>query len=304
VRTELGISQSTLDAHLASARRKLDVRKTIQAVLRFCEQTDAVRTENDTYRAGVAISADYSEAQIFLLDRLAECYTFIRSWNVFREHLSGFGVSVVNLGVIADPKGEADDRNWTLKLSLSDELVGLYRDAGGPSSDPIANSMHPAIRVASFDFEAIAGNGFAHLAPMQNFARAFMDHKLTRMLSISSVDQATRAPYGFYLMCADLGDREFKNDVEAHTPELVQTMELFWDHIQRRALLSDTPKLSIRERDSLQMVMRGFTVSEIAERIHVSQRSAEKFLAVTRNKLGARNNAQAVYRAMVFRALD
>lgn len=34
VRAELGIAQSTLNAHLASARRKLDARTTLQAVLK------------------------------------------------------------------------------------------------------------------------------------------------------------------------------------------------------------------------------------------------------------------------------
>ena len=41
----------------------------------------------------------------------------------------------------------------------------------------------------------------------------------------------------------------------------------------------------------------------MAERLNVSVRSAEKFLAGARSKLGARNNAQAVYRAMVYRVL-
>jgi DNA-binding NarL/FixJ family response regulator len=53
----------------------------------------------------------------------------------------------------------------------------------------------------------------------------------------------------------------------------------------------------------LQLVARGFAVAEIAERIHVSKRAAEQFLARARARLGARNNGQAIYRAMVYRAL-
>jgi len=51
------------------------------------------------------------------------------------------------------------------------------------------------------------------------------------------------------------------------------------------------------------LVARGFAVAELAERVHVSQRAAEQFLAGARIKLGARNNTQAIYRAIIYRAL-
>jgi DNA-binding CsgD family transcriptional regulator len=72
---------------------------------------------------------------------------------------------------------------------------------------------------------------------------------------------------------------------------------------ERTAPLADGPRLSRREREALELIVRGFAVAEMAKRLNVSVRSAEKFLARARSKLAARNTAQAVYRAMVYRAI-
>jgi DNA-binding NarL/FixJ family response regulator len=140
-------------------------------------------------------------------------------------------------------------------------------------------------------------------APVRRTATALIESHLNRMLSVNHRDPVTGAATGC-LFSFDVRDyHEFERLVAATGEELTRTTALFWDHVQRAKLLAEAPGLSRRQREALVLLARGYSLTQLAEELRVSVRAAEKLAAAARSKLGARTNAQAVYRAMVYRAL-
>ncbi len=61
---------------------------------------------------------------------------------------------------------------------------------------------------------------------------------------------------------------------------------------------SETPKLSVREREVLVLVARGFTSKEAAEQLHLSVKTVESYRSRFADKLGLRRRADLVRYAL------
>jgi DNA-binding CsgD family transcriptional regulator len=207
--------------------------------------------------------------------------------------------------VIADPTGHIACDNYSVWMSMPEEMVRLYFDMGGAMSDPVAHYIAHGTRPLIVDPEYVLEQIPRSLPErVYKLASALMDTRLNRQLAIPYKDPLTGAPTAMVYRF-DLHHRpEFEGAVVASSEELAQASALFWDHIQGAGFLSGVPGLSPREKESLRLLARGFNLAEAAEHIGVSLRSVEKFLAGARAKLHTRTNTQSLYRAMVYRALD
>jgi len=249
----------------------------------------------------------FSASQIAFLDRLAQCSCLTTAWQALHDHVAAIGVTAVNLGLLTNPDGIFGEKDYYYRSSLPDELTKLYYLAGGPRSDPIipyvAHGGAPVVRDPEGFWAQVKQFSEDLPASLLQFGEALIDFHLGCALCVPLRDADTGAPFCL-VFCFDRSSRvEFQEAVAEHERNLSELAQLFWAHLQSMRMLSGLPGLTAREREALMLVVRGFAVCEVAERMQVSGRSAEKFLAGARSKLGARNNAQAVYRAMVYRAL-
>lgn len=295
----LGISRSTLNAHLMSARRKLNARNTTQALLTLAK-TRTDRGHWNTYPMFGAINA----RQDALVERLAVSETFGDAWGALHDYAAPLGVVAVSLGVVADPTGTLDHRACSFWSSLPDELVRLYHAMGGVPADPVAPFVARARRPLIVDPDFGLGVVAEMPPPTLQMLTALLDSRLHRMVCIPQRDPATGAVVGLSFAFDFCSRSAFEATVAAVADELVITTAIFWEGVQRRRLLADTPGLSAREREALVLLSQGHTLAGAAERIGVSLRSVEKVLAGARTKLGSRTNAQSLYRAMVYRAFS
>jgi DNA-binding CsgD family transcriptional regulator len=298
----LGISRSTFNAHLMSARRKLGARNTTHALLMLARRRIPSRDMNG---GSVSEIRDLPARLVGLVDALQAAESFSEAWRSLHVYASELGITNVNVGVIAEPTGALDPDNWSVWMSMPEEMFRLYYDMGGALADPVAHYIGHGTRPLIVDPEYILEQAPRSLPPaMYRMAAALMDARLNRQLAIPYRDPMTGAPVGLVYRF-DLRRRpEFQAAVAALSDELNQAAAIFWDHIQRAAFLSGVPGLSPREKEALKLLARGFALAEAAEHIGVSLRSVEKFLAGARAKLHTRTNAQSLYRAMVYRALD
>ncbi len=293
----LEISKSTLNAHLASTRRKLGVRNTTQALL------VVVGERRGTCRQPAVADGPLNERQIALVDRLSRSERFVDAWLALHDYAETLGIFTINFWIVADPYAALDDHSCAMWSSIPDELLQIYREIGGMVTDPSGPHILSATEPLIIDPEFYLDSLKASPAPMQTMATAVIDARLNRMLSVSQRDPATGAAIGLVFSYGIRGPHEFERAVAATRGELTQTTAIFWDHVQRAALLAGAIGLSHREREALVQIARGYPPKHLAERMSVSLRAAEKFLARARAKLGAKTNAQAVYRATVYRAL-
>jgi DNA-binding CsgD family transcriptional regulator len=296
----LGISRSTFNAHLMSARRKLGVRSTMHALLMLAK----VRaTHPEAMNSVRPMPRGLNLRQTELADRLYRCGTFEDAWQALHNYAAPLGVVAVNFGVAADAVGGLDERGCSLWSSLPDELVGLYRAMGSIPADPAAQYVTIAKQPLIVDPEYGLGVTAEMPAPVVRMATALLDSRLNRMLCVPYRDPATGAAIALVFAFDLRRRREFEATVAALSDELIGTTAIFWDSLQRASLLADVPGLSGREREALILLSQGHSLAEAAERMRVSLRSVEKRLADIRSKLGTRTNVQSLYRAMVYRAL-
>jgi DNA-binding CsgD family transcriptional regulator len=294
----LGIARSTLDAHLMSARRKLGVRNTSQALLAFARNgADGGRRVGSAYRS-------LNEGQETLADELSRAGSFAEAWRALHVYAGRIGITSINFGLIADPAGTLDDESYSFWSSLPDELMQLYYAMGGAPNDPVARHVARAAGPIIADPDYLSGDLVATLTPaMRAMVDGLLDSHLNRQFCIPLRDPATGAAYCLNFAFDVRHRREFEAAIAEHAPELARTTAMFWQEVQRSRLIAGARGLTMRQREALTLLARGFTLSEMAEHMNISLRSVEKLLAGARARLGTKTNAQSVYRAMVYRSL-
>lgn len=62
----------------------------------------------------------------------------------------------------------------------------------------------------------------------------------------------------------------------------------------------DRPLLSVREREVLVLVAKGYSAKEVAQRTQLSPRTVEHHIENIRNKLRARNRAHIITKAVAY----
>jgi len=296
----LGISVSTFDKHLTSARRKLGVDSTIQALL-LCERARGMRdARHNRIEDEAAGMPDLSD---FVADLYAR-RTFDEAWQVMFGYARRLGTIAITSGVVAEPSGQLTNGARALRITWPDELTAMYSAMGGTKMDP----MVPAIihRTDSFfvDNESII-RGARDLLPRATlaFGETLLDRGMRYMVCQPGRDSATEAPVVVTFVLDPRATDTFRAP-QAEPRNMLRAMSsAFWAIVQRNRLLRDESGLTARQAEALTLAARGFSVAETAEHMAVSLRSAEKTLAGARDALGARTTAAAVYRAMVYRAM-
>jgi DNA-binding CsgD family transcriptional regulator len=301
VASNLGISVSTLHKHLFSARRKLGVRRTTQAVLLYAQTNTApLQQERPTDGAHGETPAlhDFAIA-------LEQCHTFDEAWNALRDHADRLGVSTMACGVVAEPPGMLTNGARAIKRLWPDYITEMYYAMGGERADPTIPYVVTHTNSAVMDTERILRTlGSDAPKPVLAFGEVLLDANFRFQLHQPFRDSVTGAP----LMTMFRIDSHAINDFRRNGRRMREAFRLmsaaFWDCVQSRGLLSSVPNLSSRQVEALRLAARGFSLAETAEHMGVSVRLAEKTLAAARKRLGARTTAAALYRAMVYRALD
>lgn len=292
VASRLDIRPATLNRHLLTARRKLGVHTTMQAVVKFIQPPTDPPAERSLEVS--ALEGNVSDGQTWLIDRIGACHSFEQAWQALHEYLEKFGVLGVTFGVIADPSGELDDAHCRLWSSFPLDLGEFYDQAGGIKADIVARHVGASTQAREFDVNL----GRSMMKDMGMF-EVMLDNGIERTVCLPARDPLTGAPFGFNLALSSRSAVEIK----AHYGELMRTMEMFWSAVQAKRLLAQSLGLTVVEREALGLAAGGCSVAEIALRQRVSRRAAEKTLSRIRCKVGARTTAEAVYRAMVYRAL-
>jgi DNA-binding CsgD family transcriptional regulator len=299
VASNLGISVSTLHKHLFSARRKLGVRRTAQALLLYARANTPCRKQErptDGAHGQTPTLCDFAGA-------LEQCCTFDEAWNALRDHADRLGITTMASGVVAEPPGILTNGARVLKIMWPDHLVEMHQAMGGVKADPTVPYIVTHTESVLMDTECVLRTIRNEAPkPVLAFGEALLDGNFRFQLHQPGRDSVTGAPLmtGFAIEPHTIDD--FRQN--AHVREQLRLMSMaFWDYVQGRQLLSPLPGLSHRQVEALKLVARGFTLAEIAEHMGVSVRFAEKTLAAARKRLGARTTAAALYRSMVYRVL-
>lgn len=299
---KLGISLSTLNQHLASARRKLAVTRTAQALLLYQRGSEAIRDGEANALPIVGGVVHETPFACDLAAALQRCGTFNEACSVLRAHAQELGVTLTLCGIVAEPPGQLTNGARVLDLSLPGDLSQQYAQMGGAGADPsVAYFVHNT-RGALYDLGAVLMRNRDKL-PKQVLlvGEALVDQKCRFMFHQPERDIATGAPLATTFMIAHQEVADFQRD--ARRQEALHVMSrVFWDVVQNKRWLRPVAGLTNRQREVLTFAARGFTGPETAEHMGISHRSVEKLLAAARKQLGARTTVSAVYRAMVYRA--
>jgi DNA-binding CsgD family transcriptional regulator len=304
VASNLGISPSTLHKHLASARQKLGVTRTAHAVLMYQRAGEPTHHDDRCWHRAVDVATHRIPLLEDFANALASCQSFDEAWAALLSHMQQFGMSFVNLGVIAEPPGQLTNGAKLLRTTMPDELLQLYEAVGGVSTDPNVHYISAYRKEALIDGESVITAQLPH-APksLRTLLETLHDAHLHRILLLPDRDEATAAPLAIVLAFDRKAAAEIRHRMRDAVETLKATQQIFWHTVQTKRLLTESAGLSIRQRNALTLAARGFTSAETAEHMELSTRSTEKLLAAARNKLGARSTASAIYRATVYRAL-
>jgi DNA-binding CsgD family transcriptional regulator len=294
IASNLAISVSTLNKHLASTRRKLGVKRTAHALLLGGESRPS-----PSYAAAVDLSScDFANV-------LETCRTFDEAWDVLRNYADRLGVTTHSCGLIAEPPGLVTNGARAIKIHWPHQIKELWSGMGGEKADP-------TVPLASRSTGGFVVNNAQIIRNLRNRAprpvlelgEALIDNDFIYVLHQPIRDSLTQAPL---MMTFDIPRHaidDFRRDKNRFRETLRIMAATFWEFVQtRRLMAASICGLSRRQREVLTLAARGFTVAETAEHMGVSVRSAEKTLAAARKQVGARTTSAAVYRALVYRAL-
>lgn len=302
VATSLGISLSTLNKHLASARRKLGVTRTAQALL--LSSWDGESASNRARVSRETIANGHGPLVSEFANALEACETFNETWEVMLTHAAAVGVTNITCGLVAEPPGQLTNGARAVAMSYPEHMKQMYRDMGGERADPTVPYTVAQTKPVLVDNEYLMKTLGERLPkPVATMGYALLDHKMRFAVHAPERDDLTGAP----MVSAFVIDPRAVDDVRHRQSPLRGLLNvisrMFWDAVQNKSMLRHMSGLTPRQVEALTLAARGLSVAETAEHMGVSSRSAEKMLAGARNQLGARTTAAAVYRAMVYRAL-
>lgn len=290
----LGISLSTLNKHLASARRKFGVGRTMEALLLMSKREERPDAGARRLRPSPLLD-DFESA-------LEPCASFDETWEVLHVYAAQLGVTHMTCGICAEPPGQLTNGARAIAMSHPAPMLQMYRDMGGERVDPTVPYTVTRTRGVLIDNERLIGALKELPKPVATFGQALLDQRMRYSYHKPERDSLTGAPMvaAFFIDPREVGS---VRDPRSPVRGLLQAMSRsFLDAVQGRRMLRDRPGLTPRQVEALTFAARGFSVAEIAEHMRVSRRAAEKTLAAARDRLGARTTAAAIYRAMVYRA--
>lgn len=299
----LGISRSTFAKHLANARAKLGVSRTVEAVA-HCVGRRLIGPAVSVDPVGPDADRTTVRAIEDLAGDLGSCLSFHQAWAVMTRHAGRIGAASVHFAVLAEPRGQFTNGGRMLSMTLPPELTRLYAAAGGINADPFAAWAARDGGAKILQLDRVPPDFQARFSPaMVRFATAMPDHGYRIAFGHALRDMATGAGFAMPFVVRSHAGR----DVQRHTSRFMRLQhalsQTFWNFLQDRALLADLVPLTPRMREALQDAAHGLNATESAARMGISRRSVEMLLARGRDAFAARTTAAAIYRACVYRAL-
>ncbi|WP_157994851.1 autoinducer binding domain-containing protein [Paracoccus tegillarcae] len=299
----LGIGRSTFAKHLANARAKLQVSRTVEAVA-LCTARGLIGAGASVDPIGPERGKDAVRAIEDLECDLQSCLSFRQAWTVMTRHTGRLGVASVHFAVLAEPRGQFTNGGRMVSMSLPSELARLYASAGGINADPFAAWVARQGGAMILTLDRVPPGFRSGFSPaMRRFATAMPDHGYRIAYGTALRDPWTGAGFAMPFGVRSQAGKDMQRHT-AHFMGLQRALsQTFWTFLQDRSLLADLVPLSPRTRAALQDAARGLNATESAERMGISRRSVEMLLAKGSDVFAAPTTSAAIYRACVYRAL-
>ncbi len=302
VAATLGMAVATLNKHLASARRKLGVSRTAQALL-LCPRDELMqplpgRNTDRARQNGSPAAWDFADA-------IEACATVHDAWETLRAHVGRLGVTELATFVIAEPPGQLTNGARRIGMSGPEPLKEMYREMGDANADPVNRRIAEQMKSVLVDNEELV-SAIANVTSglVVDYGRALLDENIRFALYQPERDRFSGAPLANVFIVDPREVVAFRRSAKGNPRETLQAISAaFWSTVQDKRMLRSVAGLTRRQVEALNFAARGFTIEESAERMNVSRRSAERTLAVVRKALGAPTTSAAIYRAMVYRAI-
>ncbi len=106
VAEKLGISVSTLHKHLASARKKLGVTRTAQALLKIQSQNESSGERNSVDVPSAERTGEHCATIHDFADATHMCTTFSEAWSALRSYSGRLGVNRIYFGIAQNHQGK------------------------------------------------------------------------------------------------------------------------------------------------------------------------------------------------------
>ncbi|MEO0917121.1 MAG: helix-turn-helix transcriptional regulator [Pseudomonadota bacterium] len=229
-----------------------------------------------------------------LTERLNAAKTAQGKAEILRAYSAGHGFTQFVYVFAGYPEDIINDRAM-VHMTFPDEVRDLYADGGGVQNDPVA------IRVNEIQQPEVMNN--LAFARDERFSR----HPLTDYFLGGGWQLGVSYPFksmggiGALTTFADNGSRKEQAgivDRGLHS-EMTGVASLFHESIIGDGAAQQMLSITVKERDALALVAEGHTVANLSHRLKISERAIEKRLFRARTKLGAKNTANAIYRAAV-----
>lgn len=229
-----------------------------------------------------------------LTERLNSAKTAQHKAEILRSYCMGHGFTQFVYVFASYPEDIINDRAM-VHITFPSEVLDLYADGGGVQNDPVA------IRVNEIQQPEVMNN----LA----FARdeRFSQHPLTDYFLGGGWALGVSYPFkslggiGALTTFADNSSRKEQAGIvdQGLRSQMAGVASLFHESIVCDGAAQQMLLITDKERDALAFVAEGHTVSDMSDRLKISERAIEKRLYRARTKLGAKNTANAIYRAAV-----
>lgn len=229
-----------------------------------------------------------------LIERLEFATTANQKAEIARSFCEGHGFTQFVYVFVSYPE-DIIDNNAMVHITFPDEVWDLYAEGGGVQKDPVAT------RVNKIQLPEIMDN--------TAFARdeRFSDHPLTDYFLGSGWALGVSYPFksiggiGALTTFADNASRKEQARIvdQGLDSQMVGVASLFHESLVRSRATHKMFSITEKERDALAFVAAGYTISDLSDHLKISERAIEKRLSRARRKLGARNTANAIYRAAV-----
>ena len=213
---------------------------------------------------------------------------------ILRTFCEGHGFAQFVYVFASYPEDIIND-NAMIQITFPDEVLDLYADGGGVQNDPVA------IRVNEIQRPEVMDNAI--------FARdeRFAQHPLTDYFLGEGWTLGVTFPFkslggiGALTTFADNSSRKEQAGIvdRGLQSKMLGIASLFHESLVSSGAAQQMLSITDKERDALAFVADGQTISSLADHLNISERAIEKRLARARRKLGARNTANAIYRAAV-----
>lgn len=224
-------------------------------------------------------------------------------WLRVTNHLSAIGMDQINYGLWDTSVAQGSEARVQFLSTMDSGWLEYYVDRGFDAADPHValvrrNNLHPYrwVETALPQYENPAEHEVLAMA-----AEAGLRAQL--QVTLTGTDGSLK-PVGGLAMGSSLGADLFRvvDGLEAH---LITIAHLFHQRSigELRRRHSDTPKLSLRERDCLQYLAAGQRIEGVAEKLGLSRATIELHLRNARRKLKAATLPEAVAKAIFYQEI-